>query len=91
MQRRLLSRRVEGLFLSPVYRLGPTAAIYEELRQRRIPTVLLGHLAPFCSGFANVETDDVNASYLATRHLLELDHRRIAFLSDSISRSSATP
>ncbi len=79
--RRLLSRRVEGLFLSPVYRLGPTAAIYEELRQRRVPTVLLGHLAPFCSGFANVETDDVNASYLATRHLLELDHRRIAFLS----------
>jgi DNA-binding LacI/PurR family transcriptional regulator len=78
--RRLLARRVDGLFLTPVYRMGPQAAVYEELRQRGTPTVLLGHLAPFCQGFVNVETDDLNASAAATRHLLELGHRRIAFL-----------
>jgi DNA-binding LacI/PurR family transcriptional regulator len=78
--RRLLARRVDGLFLTPVYRMGPQAAVYEELRRRGTPTVLLGHLAPFCQGFVNVETDDLNASAAATRHLLELGHRRIAFL-----------
>jgi LacI family transcriptional regulator len=78
--RRLLSRRVDGLFIVPVYRLAPTAPIYEELLQRQMPTVILGHRAPFCAQFPNVETDDIGGSYLMTRHLLELGHKRIAFL-----------
>ena len=81
--RRLLSRRVDGLFIAPVYRLAPTAPIYEELRHRQVPTVILGHRAPFCAQFPNVETDDVTGSYLITRHLLENGHKRIAFLSGS--------
>jgi DNA-binding LacI/PurR family transcriptional regulator len=80
---RLLSRRVDGLFIAPVYRLAPTAPIYEELRQRQTPTVILGHRAPFCAQFPNVETDDMTGSYLITRHLLENGHQRIAFLSGS--------
>lgn len=79
--RHLLSRRVEGLFITPVYRMEPTAPIYEELRRRGTPTVLLGPRAPFCQGFVNVETDDSTASYIATQHLLELGHRRIAYLA----------
>jgi len=79
--RHLLSRRVEGLFITPVYRMEPTAPVYEELRRRGTPTVLLGPRAPFCQGFVNVETDDTTASYLATQHLLELGHRRIAYLA----------
>jgi LacI family transcriptional regulator len=78
--RRLMSRRVDGLLIAPVYRLAPSATIYEEVLQRQIPTVILGHRAPFCAQFANVETDDVTGSYLITRHLLELGHTRIAFL-----------
>jgi DNA-binding LacI/PurR family transcriptional regulator len=78
--RRLLARRVDGLFLRPVYRLEPTAPVYDELLKKRVPTVLLGHRAPFCERFVNVETEDAAASYNATRHLLELGHRRIAFL-----------
>ncbi len=78
--RRLMSRRVDGLLIVPVYRLSPTASIYEDIVQRQIPTVILGHRAPFCSQFANVETDDITGSYLVTRHLLELGHTRIAFL-----------
>jgi DNA-binding LacI/PurR family transcriptional regulator len=77
--RRFLSRRVEGLFLVPVYRLDPTAPIYEELQKIDTPVVLLGHRAPFCEKFVNVETDDAGASYAATKHLLDLGHRRIAF------------
>ncbi|HEY6169096.1 MAG TPA: LacI family DNA-binding transcriptional regulator [Verrucomicrobiae bacterium] len=77
--RRMLSRRVEGLFISPVYRLEPKADIYVELQARRFPTVLLGHAAPFCRDFVSIETEDVFASQQLTRHLLELGHRRIAF------------
>jgi len=79
--RRMLSRRVDGLFITPVYRLDPTAAVYEELRRRGTPTVLMGQRAPFCEQFANVETDDIAASQSATVHLLELGHRRIAYFA----------
>ena len=79
--RRLLARRVDGLFIFPAYRHEATAPIYEEVQRRAIPTVILGHKAKFCSHFANVETADLDASQAATRHLLELGHQRIAFLS----------
>ncbi len=77
--RRLLSRRIEGLFLSPVYRRGENAAIYQELNDQKTPTIILGHKAPFCAQFLNVDTDDLLASSRATKYLLELGHRRIAF------------
>jgi LacI family transcriptional regulator len=79
--RRLMSRRVDGLFISPVYRLATEARIYQELAARRVPTVLLGHTAPFCSQFVNVEADDLLAAYAVTQHLLKLGHKRIAFLA----------
>jgi DNA-binding LacI/PurR family transcriptional regulator len=78
--RRFLSRRVDGIFIFPVYRMAPHAAIYDELLKRRIPTVILGHRAPFCAGFSNVETDDISGSQSITRHLISLGHKRIAFL-----------
>ena len=79
--RRLLSRRVDGLFIFPANRLSPTAPVYEELWQRQTPTVILGQRPPFCAQFLSVETEDLTGSYLMTRQLLELGHKRIAFLS----------
>ncbi len=79
--RRLLSRRVDGLFITPVYRLAQSAPIYEELKRRNTPTVVLGQCGLFCMQFANVESDDIAASQAATSHLIELGHKRIAFLS----------
>lgn len=83
--RRLLSRRVDGLFVSPVYRLAPNAPIYDEIRKNGTPTVILGHCAPFCSPFPNVETDDLTASYALTKHLLDLGHTRIAFFAGPVA------
>ncbi|MSU58662.1 MAG: LacI family transcriptional regulator [Pedosphaera sp.] len=79
--RRLLSRRVDGMFISPVYRIEPEARIYRELLARGTPVVLLGHPATFCDAFPSVATDDATAGYNTTKHLLDLGHQRIAFLS----------
>ncbi|HAB17147.1 MAG TPA: LacI family transcriptional regulator, partial [Verrucomicrobiales bacterium] len=86
---RLIRRRVDGIFLSPVYRMDPTALVYEELARRRIPVVILGQRAPFCEQFSAVETDDTHASSEITRHLLGLGHRRIAFLTGPLVSPSA--
>jgi DNA-binding LacI/PurR family transcriptional regulator len=79
--RRFLLRRVDGLFITPVYRLTPTAAAYEEIGRFKVPTVILGHRGLFCSQFANIETDDIAASYAVTKHLIELGHTRIAYFT----------
>ena len=79
--RRLLSRRVDGLFISPVYRMDPEARIYQELLARQTPTVLLGPPAPFCKTFVSVEIEELIASYTVTQHLLKLGHKRIAYLT----------
>jgi LacI family transcriptional regulator len=78
---RVLSRRVDGIFLWPVYRLGTDARSYRELLASNVPTVLLGHTTPVCSQFVNVESDDLSGSQAATSYLLKLGHSRIAFLT----------
>jgi LacI family transcriptional regulator len=83
--RRLLSRRVDGIFVSPVYRIDPEARIYNELQTRGTPTVLLGPPAKFCGQFTSVQVDDQAASQAATQHLLQLGHKRIAFLSGPLA------
>lgn len=78
---RFLGRHVDGLFIAPAYRLSATAPVYERLLKASSKVVLLGHPAPFCHGFPSVATDDIAGAIAATRHLLELGHRRIAFLA----------
>jgi DNA-binding LacI/PurR family transcriptional regulator len=82
--RRLLSRRVDGMFIAPVYRIEQEAPIYREVLARGTPVVLLGHPATFCNAFTSVSPDDLLAGYQTTQHLLGLGHRRIAFLSGKI-------
>jgi DNA-binding LacI/PurR family transcriptional regulator len=79
--RRLMSRRVDGFFISPVYRFEADARIYQELAVRKTPTVLLGSPAPFCKSFPSVEIEELTASESATQHLLKLGHKRIAYFT----------
>jgi LacI family transcriptional regulator len=83
--RRLLSRRMDGLFIAPVYRMDPEARIYQELTTRQTPTVLLGPPAKFCTQFTSVQVDDLLGSYAATQHLLQLGHKRIAYLAGPLA------
>lgn len=82
--RRMLSRHVEGLLISPVYRMQPTAPIYEELQRRNVKTVLMGHRALFCENFAAVETADFEASRQLTSYLTGLGHQRIAYFAGPV-------
>lgn len=79
--RRLLSRRVDGIFVSPVYRFAAEARIYQEILSRRTPMILIGPPAPFCKNFPSAEIEELVASYNVTRHLLKLGHKRIAYLT----------
>jgi LacI family transcriptional regulator len=79
--RRLLSRRVDGLFISPVYRFAAEARIYQEIVARKIPVILLGQPAPFCKALPGAEVEELIASYNVTQHLLNLGHKRIAYLT----------
>lgn len=79
--RRLLARRVDGIFVTPVYRMESDARIYRELAASNTPTVLLGSPGPFCTQFVSVQTDELPASYAVTKHLLELGHQRIAYFT----------
>ena len=79
--RRLLSRRVDGLFITPVYRFEAEARIYQEIVVRKTPCVLLGPPAPFCKNFVSVEVEEVNASFNVTKHLIGLGHQRIAYFT----------
>jgi DNA-binding LacI/PurR family transcriptional regulator len=83
--RRFLSRRVDGLFISPVYRMEPEVRIYQELAARGTPVVLLGSPAPFCNGFVSVQIEELVGSHAVTQHLLKLGHTRIAFLTGPTS------
>ena len=76
---RLLSRRVDGIFISPVYRRNPEAPVYQNLSANGTPVVVLGPQANFCSQFVNVQTDEQVASRTMTEYLLQLGHRQIAF------------
>jgi LacI family transcriptional regulator len=79
--RRLLSRRVDGLLITPVYRFEAEARIYQEIVARKTPTVLLGAPAPFCKNFPSIEVEELAASYNVTKHLLALGHKKIAYLT----------
>ena len=64
---------------------GTSCAHLQGISKHQTPCVILGHRAPFCEEFAHVETDSLNASWEATRHLIGLGHRKIAFFSGPLA------
>lgn len=79
-------RRVDGLIVT-ASRVG---ALYLPMLSRlQVPTVLINNQHP--GAFTHsVMIDNVTASRAATRHLIDLGHRRIAYIGDQLGYESET-
>lgn len=84
--RNVLRRQmVDGLLMIS---LTPTDQDVADLQQAGIPTVLVDAHHPLLS---RVVVDNVAGGYLATRHLLDLGHRCIAYISDFLDDPFNSP
>lgn len=77
LQTIILSRNVEGLLIID---LDISSFFKEALREVEIPVVGINHLQG--SDWDCITTDNVLGGYLATRHLIDLGHTRIAYVGD---------
>jgi DNA-binding LacI/PurR family transcriptional regulator len=77
--RRLAAQRVQGLAIAPVG-TGTSVRLWQQLRPGA-PTVVLNATARGIKGVSRVGPDNIRAVDLATRHLAELGHTEIAFLT----------
>lgn len=76
LERLALPSRLDGLILIS---MPPTDRQVERLKRARISTVLVDAVH---QDLPHIVVDDEAGGYLATRHLVALGHRRIAYLSD---------
>ena len=77
----LEEQRTAGVLITPTRN---TIRNLQHLRQQEIAVVLLDRPGQE-SGLCSVAVDDVRGGELATKHLLELGHRQIAFVSGPLS------
>jgi LacI family transcriptional regulator len=71
----LFSRRVDGVLVASC----ANSTAYEAIFRRRFPVVFFDRLPPTAAE-DTVSTDNVQAGYIAARHLIDLGHERIAML-----------
>jgi LacI family transcriptional regulator len=83
---RELPRRdaVDGVI---IVSLAPQERERAFLLQSQVPMVLLDSSFDSAGAFSHVLSDDVRGGELATRHLIELGHRRIGYISDRLDNS----
>lgn len=78
----LVARRVDGVLLA----CSSGSSVREASLHGRLPLVFLDRIPHGVIGTA-VGTDDVEAARVATNHLIELGHRRIALLAGNLDLS----
>jgi len=82
--KKLISKRM----LDGVAFLGMNdARVWEELKDTSIPIVLIDSYCYDRYGFCNVGTEDELGAYLATKHLLALNHKSIALVTGNSKES----
>lgn len=59
------------------------------LKQAGIPFVILSDV--FTGDTNGISTDNVHGGYLATQHLLQLGHRRVAYVGDELTNNYGIP
>jgi LacI family transcriptional regulator len=80
----LVARRVDGILLASA---DPHFSPHQLLR-RKMPLVFFDRLPASCRGPA-VMVNNVEGAFEATRHLIELGHRRIAIITGPLGISTA--
>lgn len=83
----LLDPRVEGLILVLP---EPNSQVVKECYARRFPCVCIVY-EPHAPDICAVNADEFHGGYLATKHLLELGHRRIAHLTGNVRVATSQP
>lgn len=61
--------------------------LYNEIKKLDIPIVLIDTYGKFTNVHNNVRVNDELGGYLATKHLIDLGHKDIAFIATNLSRS----
>lgn len=77
-------RNLDGLIIMGLF----PNELYEEMSQLEIPIVLIDTYEKYTKHFSAVQIDDRLGGYLATKHLVELNHKRIAFVATDLATST---
>ncbi|NLM09535.1 MAG: GntR family transcriptional regulator [Clostridiaceae bacterium] len=74
-----LNQDIKGLIVETTKSAlpNPNFELYEEFKKRNIPVLFMHGSYKGCSA-SSIYVDDVEAGYLATKHLIELGHKKIA-------------
>lgn len=83
--RRMIERRVDGV---AILTFGMEDALIEDLRFRKVPLVFVD-VGPQAAGITNIRVNYQQGIREAVRHLAELGHKRIAFVTGPIILKSA--
>ncbi len=78
----LFARRVDGVLLA----CSDSSTAYDSLIRRRFPIVFVDR-TPQGLTRSGVSTDNIDAGYMATEHLIALGHERIAFIAGKLRLS----
>jgi len=76
------SKMVDGIIITPVF--GTSMDLLTHTVDASRPMVVACRVPLGCS-LPSVRVDNEQGGYVATRHLIELGHRRIAFLGDQVA------
>lgn len=76
-------RKLDGLIILGVY----PRSIFEEIKSLNIPVVLSDAYEEYAVDFHRVMINDEFGGYIATKHLIDLGHTKIAFAAGSIKHS----
>ncbi len=85
--RLLIRKQVDGVIFTSMHKTNPIDWL-EELEESGIKAVCINKQTPI-PWIDSVSTDFLSGGYLATRHLIELGHRRIAYIGSLTSERRA--
>lgn len=74
-------RRLDGLLFLGIF----PESIYVEMRSMEIPAILIDTYEKHTGSYPYVNIDDEKGGYLAAKHLLDLGHRNIAFVTTGLN------